>query len=455
MLFSTVAKQLGSTVPQLRPGIQRAVDDDPDISDRVLREQFERLILKPLLAIDQGPAATMLIVVDALDECDKEDDIQIILQLLPQVQKSSSMQLRFLVTSRPELPIRLGFMDVAGEYQDLKLHKIPEPVIKHDIKLYFETKFFQLRKERSLSSDWPGDVNIGALVDRAVPLFISATTFYRFISDRRRDPETRLQAILSDKTNYAAQMGSTYMPVLNQLLTGQDEQETQQLAEEFKDIIGVIILLATPLSVNASAQLLDIGQTRIQIHLDLLHSVLEVPTGLDEPVRTLHLSFRDFLLDDKKKDNPFWINEKEVHQKLTSQCLKAMEHEQYGLKKNICNLPHAGTQRSEIDRYTVGHCLPPELHYACQYWAHHLLRSPSPAHELIRAFSFLKTHLLHWIEAMSLLGMLSEAVGAIRELQEVIQVSVRISNLFVNAKRYRVIRIRKYQCSFRMLADFS
>ncbi|KAE8306283.1 quinon protein alcohol dehydrogenase-like superfamily [Aspergillus transmontanensis] len=420
LLFSTLAKQLGSTIPQLSPSIQRAIEEDPDISERMLREQFEKLILQPLLT-NQGPTTTMIIVIDALDECDKEDDIQVILCLLPQVQKSSSTQLRFLLTSRPELPIRQGFTAVVDKYQDLILRKIPEPVIKHDIELYFKKKFAQLRQERSFSPGWPGDAIIRILVDRAVPLFISATTLYRFISDRKRSPETRLRAILSDEKNYASKMDTTYMPVLNQLLTGEDEQETQQLVNEFKNIVGVIILLATPVSVNTLSRLLDMEQTIIRIHLDLLHSVLDVPTKLDEPVRILHLSFRDFLLDNTKKGSRFWINEKEVHQKLTSQCFKIMQHRQCGLKKNICDLKHAGTQRSEIDRYTIAYCLPPDLHYACRYWAHHLLQSHDPANELNHAFSFMKMHFLHWIEAMSILDILSEAVGDIQKLQSAIQ----------------------------------
>lgn len=425
MLFSTLAKQLGGTMPQLSPSIQKAIEDDPDISGRALREQFEKLILQPLLAIDQDPITTMVIIIDALDECDKEDDVWTILRLLPQLQRSSFVQLRFLLTSRPELPIRLGFMGMAGGYQDLILHKIPEPVIKHDIKLYLEEKFVQLKQERLISSDWPGDAIISKLVDRATPLFISATTLYKFISDKRRNPEARLRAILSDETNYASRMDSTYLPVLNQLLTDQDEQDTQQLVKEFKDIVGVIILLVTPLSVNSLARLSDMELINIQTHLDLFHSVVDVPAELDEPVRILHLSFRDFLLDDTNKENPFWINEKEVHQKLMSQCLKVMRHKEYGLKKDICNLQHPGIQRGEIYRYTIDHCLPPELHYACRYWAHHLLQSHNPANKLIHAFSFLRVHLLHWIEAMSLLGIISEAVGVIHGLQSVIKVSIK------------------------------
>ena len=49
------------------------------------------------------------------------------------------MLLRVLVTSRPELPIRLGFKQMLDRtYQDLILHEVPKRIIKHDIRLFLE-----------------------------------------------------------------------------------------------------------------------------------------------------------------------------------------------------------------------------------------------------------------------------------------------------------------------------
>jgi hypothetical protein len=164
MLFSTLAKQLGGTIPQLCPGVHSAIEDNPDISERVLREQFEKLVLQPLLATSQRLGTIMVIVLDALDECDQEDDIRVIIRLLPQVQKSSSLQLRFLLTSRPVLPIRLGFESIPNDYQGLVLHEIPNQVIEHDISLYIKDQFSKLRQERSFSLDWPGEESIKILI---------------------------------------------------------------------------------------------------------------------------------------------------------------------------------------------------------------------------------------------------------------------------------------------------
>ncbi|ODM21879.1 hypothetical protein SI65_02723 [Aspergillus cristatus] len=434
-LFPTLVEQLVISVPHMLPRVQKAIEDDPNIPEKVLREQFEKLLLEPLLDIEQDKITTRVILIDALDECDSEDDIRVILRLLPQVQKSTSLQLRFLLTSRPELPIRLGFREITGIHQDLVLHEIPKPVIEHDIALYFEDQFSRLRQERSLSSNWPGDATVKTLIDRAVPLFIAAATLCRFIGDANWNPQKRLEAILTDQSVYVSKMDGTYIPVLKQLLTGQNDEESKQLLEDFKEIVGAVIILATPLSINALSQLLDREREDIGCRLGQLHSVLSVPNDFSTPVRLLHLSFRDFLLDHRKSKGEFWIDEKGVNQHLTAQCLQTMQR---SLRKNICNLPSEGTQRNEIDRDSI-HCkIPPELRYACWYWVQHLLQSQEPVTELIGAFSFLKEHFLHWLEAMGILGYMSEVIVTIRRLESLIQGDIHseISGFLYDARRF-------------------
>lgn len=454
LLFSTLARQLGSTVPQLVPNIQKSIEDDPHISGRVLREQFEKLILQPLIAVNPGPNTIILVVIDALDECDQDDDIRNILRLLPRVQESHSVQLRFLLTSRPDLPIRLGFRGIKDDYQHLILHKIPNPVIEHDIRLYFETKFLQLQEERDLPTDWPGDKIINTLVERAIPLFISATTLFRFISDDRWSATERLNAVLEDRTKYVTKMEGTYMPVLNRLLINEDEEESQQLIQGFKNIIGILILLATPLSVNSLTKLLQLDTDKVQTQFKLFHSVLDVPASSEDPVRIYHLSFRDFLLDKKQKGKPFWVDEREVHAKLTIQCLKLMQDNHYGLRRNICNLKDDTTQRSDIDEQTLSRSLPPELRYACRYWIHHLLQSHNPSNELVQALSFLQSHFLYWVEVISLLGIMSEVVELIQRLRSTIQVRRGKFSAPINTDEYRLMSLLQYRVSYMTLGGF-
>lgn len=95
-LFPTPVEQLVISVPHMLPRAQKAIKVDPNIPEKVLREQFEKLLLEPLLDIERGKITTRVILIDALDECDSEDDIRVILRLFPQVQKSTSLQLHFL-----------------------------------------------------------------------------------------------------------------------------------------------------------------------------------------------------------------------------------------------------------------------------------------------------------------------------------------------------------------------
>ncbi|KAL1995940.1 hypothetical protein VTN49DRAFT_806 [Thermomyces lanuginosus] len=73
-LFSTLARQLAINIPQLLPYIRKAIDDDPDTSEKAPREQFDRLVLQPLLETKLAKQACMVIVIDALDEWERESD---------------------------------------------------------------------------------------------------------------------------------------------------------------------------------------------------------------------------------------------------------------------------------------------------------------------------------------------------------------------------------------------
>jgi hypothetical protein len=79
-----------------------------------------------------------MVVINALDECDREEDVRIIIRLFLQVNQITLVQLKFFLTSRPELPIRLGFKDIRGKYEGLALHQILEPIVKEDIIAFLE-----------------------------------------------------------------------------------------------------------------------------------------------------------------------------------------------------------------------------------------------------------------------------------------------------------------------------
>ena len=419
--FPTIIQQLLIKIPELRASILQVIRDNPGISAKPLKEQFDSLIHKPLYSLTQSKLqnSRLVIVVDALDECEHDNDIQVILQLLPRVQEIKSLCLRFFITSRPELPIRLGFKTVG--HHDLILHEVPKPIIERDISLFLENKLVAMRHKRSLPSDWPGYVNIQTLITMSVPLFIFAATICRLFEDHNLDPEQCLTEILKYQ-NQESKLDGTYLPVLDRLVSKYSGTRQMQLVQEVQEVVGTIILLESPLSVTSLSKLLGISMISINARLNALHSVLNIPSNDTLPVRLFHLSFRDFLLDSSTRDKTvFWVDGKKLNQMLLVRCLSVMHK---NLRKNMCNLTSYGTERSDIDPKSINYYLPPELQYSCRYWTHHLAHSEDPMGQVDNILVLLKEHFLHWVEVMSMLGKISEVLGDIGALQSAIRVSV-------------------------------
>ncbi|KAI9774719.1 MAG: hypothetical protein M1839_001680 [Geoglossum umbratile] len=446
--FTTIAAQLANSVPGLATSIARAIDDDPAIPERDLKKQVERLIRQPLSEMVYAPrqTATLVIVIDALDQCEREKDIREILRLLGQAKDVLPTRLRIFVTSRPELPIRLGFAEMSeGRHQDLVLHEVPKAAIEHDISTYLRHEFARIRAENSrkslykLSADWPGDENIQTLVEMAVPLFIFAATVCRFVADSRMNPKKRLSAVLEYRAaSQASKLDKTYLPILHQLLVDQNKEEKDALIADFKKVVGTIIILEDPLSTVSLANLPAISEEDVNCPLDSLHSVLSVPSSKDDPVKLLHLSFRDFLLDPHRRDNSeFWVNEEESHARVAGKCLELMSRE--GCLKEDFNLQRPGALRAGVNRQAIDEYLPAHVRYACRYRVRHakLGGSRIRIYDEGKIHVSPKKHFLHWLEALSLMGQIAQSIPLISTLQSLVaDKSTDVSRFLDDARRF-------------------
>ena len=422
--FPTIAAQLSQALPQMIPGIRRAVDADPTIPGKTLKEQFEKLILDPMSDVAKAVSQRLpfVVVIDALDECDKDDDIQLILQLLSRLKDINQVSARVFVTSRPDLPIRLGFSEMSStEYQDVILHEVRKETIGRDIFVFFKCEFEKIRKQRGLPLHWPGEETICVLVEMAVPLFIFAATVCRFIGDKRSNPRRNLKEIINRKGGRGSQLDLTYLPIVNQLFPSHNKEHNDEAVEDFQRVVGTIILLANPLSIGSLANLLDIDKHDVTCTLDLLHAALSVPLDETQPIRVLHLSFRDFLLQSQNCKQPFWIDEKQTHKSIATRCLELLCRPGI-LKQDLCNLRKPGVIRTEINSQLIDKCLLAEIKYACRYWVHHTQQSDIPIQDGDAVHRFLQTKFLYWLEALSLIGEVSGSISMITSLLSCLEV---------------------------------
>jgi NACHT domain len=430
LLFPTLADQLATRISGFGELLAQAISDHPRICSKALGEQFKRLLDEPLQKLGPDPQRRVfVVVVDALDECEKEEDMRTILQLWSTWSSTASVRLRLFVTSRPEVPIRRGFRNIFGRHQDLILHEVPRPIVHHDILTYLKSAFAEIRKEYNgeplggcLDDDWPGEDVLSVLTDMAVPLFIVAATIYRFIYRSTR-PKQRLEKLLtSHEGSYWPEMAQVYVPVLQAMIATTPDDEIEEACRAFQTIVGSIISLAEPLSPSALADLLGVSLEEVNICLRPLHAVLQVSANSDTLVRPLHLSFGEYLTNPAAQTEKFGVDRAATHTVLWRQCLQLLNGVD-GLRQNLCGLHYPGQKRVDLSVDKFAARLPLALRYACRYWVHHLKMSPFKLSDNDEVHAFLRKHFLHWLEALSLLDRLADAIEYVTILQSKVVVS--------------------------------
>jgi hypothetical protein len=418
------------------------------IISQSLVDQWRQLVLGPFLKLDGSDTyLSYVVVLDALDECEGENDVQIILRLLAEARSLKKVQLRVLITSRPEASIRCGFYQIPDtEHRDFILHDIEAAIVDHDISNFLGYELTSIGREQAFGAGWPGEQALRRLVLNASGLFIWAATACRFIREGRGYAAKRLSMIINGSISTSApeqHLNKIYIAVLKNTIHQEYlEEEKQDLYSLLRQILGTIVTLYSPLSINSLCRLLHLPKGAIERGLADLHAVLDIPTDTNQPLRLHHPSFHDFLIDkercsDVDFSSPFWVDENEMHLQIAARCIQLMSSPG-NLKQNICNLQNPGILQRNVDSQTISDCLLKEVQYACRYWVQHLQKSRllsgrseddrvrGVGHDLYDngpVHMFLQEYLFHWFEALSIMGNMSDGAIMVKILEEMLMVS--------------------------------
>ncbi|MCJ1421928.1 hypothetical protein MMC32_008295, partial [Xylographa parallela] len=423
----TIAHQLADALPLLKRYICEAITKHHNIAMQGLRNQWKELVVQPLSKLN-GQWPTLSLVIDALDECENQEDVKLILQLFVETKGLAGVNFGIFVTSRPETPIRLGFREMPDiVHQDLVLQDIPRSVVEHDITVFLQYQLYQIGSKRDIQG-WPDETSIKLLVQASDCLFIYAATVCRFVGDPHWSPEQRLHLILQSEARGSrptAKLDEMYTQILRCSITAdQDMDEKAELGKRFKNVIGTIVLLFDVLPVPVLAALLSIPTKEVDLSLEPLHSLLRISRLPNLPIRLLHPSFRDFLLDHERcRNSYFWVNQRTVDQNIVTNCLQLLSN---SLRKDICALKMPGASAPKLYD-DIKFFLPIHVQYACQYWVDHLERLDWNSRIAVglcddgQVYNFLQTHLLNWLEALSLVGKTSRGIVIITKLESMLQ----------------------------------
>jgi hypothetical protein len=424
-IIPTIAYQIALCLPSIRQVICAALDSDRHVRDRGVVVQA-RILLDDMsrAAVSGGP---FLVVLDALDECHLENGRQGGDAVPKLLEKFGSLgSIKFLITSRVEAPIQRMFNSLRSQ---IALHDIEKSIVQSDIHRYLDRSFARLACDRKLALPFPPANDLGELVRRAGTLFVYAATVVKWISDPEDQPLLRLQHVLEkdeDEVTYQHKfLDDMYSEILAQ--AAKTSRNPEKYESALKNVISTVVLLQEP--VRASALAILAGEKdRTESLLPRLSAVLLV----DEPapVRLFHPSFPEFVVSDERcRDKRFLVSASGGHLRLAARCLEVMNMH---LRENICNIRDPSLPNTEVHllQQILEDVAPAELRYACKHWHVHLCLSGVTSSSLVDSLeTFCTTHLLHWLELLSLLNELPTAQMGMPLLLAYLRVCIIFSRL--------------------------
>lgn len=398
-VIHTFAYDLAFRNEVFRKFLLAALQSHPDVRQRPMWDQVRALLSIPLAAaISADPSMSLIMVIDALDELDKIEEIEGGGLVRDMANAFDGLPVKLVVASRLHDSLRGMFNSLPlTSVTTRRLHEIEQAQVAADIQRVYKQGFHQLTFDRSVSArTWPIPADLDALTYRTGHLFVLATTVIKHVGDRRFAPRERLRRIVdrqdspSESSPYR-EVDLMYETTLLSAIQDQHGTESKKLGRRVRDLIATVILAQEPLAVSSLATLLDSKESLVKADIQSLSAVLLFDLNQVNPViRIFHPCFRDYLME-RCNDSRFVIDSTLYHHHLGRKCLLVTA-------AYLESVTHRSTSG---DHLTLNATDIPELvQYAAYFWGYHLKLSSTPQRTLVDAFKTWSPHLISWLKLL-------------------------------------------------------
>ncbi|EUC57209.1 vegetative incompatibility protein HET-E-1, partial [Rhizoctonia solani AG-3 Rhs1AP] len=415
-IIPTIAYQLARYSLPFRLALDKVLELNPDARTRTLRIQYQKLLVEPLVEVQDSLPSDFIVVIDALDECDNEESLGQILDLL--LSPTTVLPIRFLVSSRPEPGIARRMRRRVGDQDptQLVLHDLNADGVKADIETYMR---HELEHIPLTESQWT------SLIEQCGVLFIYASTACRLI-EQGHEVQTlneTISIIGGSASTYGFEDENAVDELYSVILAAAFNKAKLSPANRWRrrELLETIICAIEPMSLEALAALLGLeGAGQVNALLQPLRSVLNITSS--GMVTTLHASFPDFMLS-SGRSAAFHCVAVSRHSALAESSLRMID----AIKPqfNICGLPSSYLADNEVKDLDerVRHSISPGLVYTCRHWSTHLYLGDYNEKLVDVARNFFTEGLLIWMEILNLTGKMRFGTSIIRDAEEWCHVS--------------------------------
>ncbi|CAG7853267.1 SubName: Full=Related to WD-40 repeat-containing protein-Laccaria bicolor {ECO:0000313/EMBL:CCA76483.1} [Serendipita indica DSM 11827] len=274
---SVIAEDIGARNKAILKQIKVIKEEDPHLLIRGLRHQFTKLVEEPL----QLATTNIVLVIDAMDECNKEmrgELINLLVEKLPLMPK-----LKLFITSRPEPDITAilqGRAIVRGMH--FKMHGKEQQSNLDDIRAYVDVHLVDLLTE---PQRWQ-------IVKRSNGLFIWITTAH--LELRQAQGPAAVGATL--KSLLTRGEGGDINQVYTSILRRLRREPSSGTIQDYGHYPNLVRAVSTEVW-----RITGIADSELEPILGSMQSVFRVKTV----VEFLHPTFREYLLSPYNVDMPF------------------------------------------------------------------------------------------------------------------------------------------------------
>ncbi|KAK3359855.1 hypothetical protein B0T25DRAFT_111949 [Lasiosphaeria hispida] len=354
-------------------------------------------------------------VLDALDECEYglADLVKLISTSL-----TLSRKVKWLVSSRPTVELKIP--DTVGSMVELDAQRLKNPV-----NAYIDHKLSILKIREGY------DDHVLATIAAEVRQRAENTFLWVALVFKELDAEDGTLNYVHGM--YAADIIKEMPPGLSKLysyMMARIEKGMRRDPQYCKNVLATATLALRPLALPELATLAELPP-----HMDpriIVKKCGSFLTAKEETVYLIHQSAKDYLDENyTTRLQPAGVAQghadigKRSIEVMVSDLRQNMYHLDFGSKPNDMKPPHADPLA--------------RIRYSCLFWTDHLCfrndENTGCLRELMdsgKAFEFLKECFLHWLEALSLLGKISDGVSSIRKLLHAVQLQQDTASNFVD-----------------------
>ncbi|KAF7973150.1 hypothetical protein HWV62_15925 [Athelia sp. TMB] len=427
-LFSTIARDIANLHDGIAEQISGALEKEPALASASLSRQFDAFILKP--SSHHSINRPIVIVIDALDESIQNDHNTSLLVVLRDEAKKLPPHFRILITSRPTTEIDRFFSREA--------HIISYPLDiyssenKQDIVKYVNSQLCSDMIRSSVGPDWPGEDAIRELERLSGGLFIWIATICVYLRTVYH-PRKKLRALLSKSPQESFTIDKKMDSLYTTVLAACGEWDDKDFLEDYNIVMGTIMAAKRPLSLTVLRALHEsVQELSPEDLLTRFGSVLVSFREPNQPIRILHLSFREFITDRAANDEgtrKFYISETKHSSRLAQTCLQFLNEELRNTGGVISGMGYLSGSSEDLPGIPEIQGVSEKTMYCCEHWIDHLVDVEEPISVSQDIGTFVSKHLTMWLEIVtskstfhgslaSVLSSLADRLSHARRLDE-------------------------------------